>query len=273
MRATVAVGHDTLWADDSGSPPGTAADAQVVVLLHPGIADSRSWDLVRPLLAERVRVIRYDARGYGQSPPPTAEYRQVDDLVAVLDHFGVPSAHLAGCSMGGGTAIDLALMKPDRVRSLTLLAPGVSGYEWPADPEVDAQEEAAIVAGEDALVELYLSAWAASGTSPLISDMMRSAVRAWPAEREFCLPAGPAFDRLSRMCAPSTLMVGDRDLPMLIECNEQIAARIDRCELIRLPGVDHLPALREPQVVADTILRQCGTMATRRQGLPRTQSK
>lgn len=37
--------------------------------------------------------------------------------------------------MGGGTAIDLALAHPARVRSLTLLGPGVSGYEWPTDPE------------------------------------------------------------------------------------------------------------------------------------------
>ena len=225
------------------------------MLLHPGVADARSWDLVWPMLAERVRVIRYDARGYGNSPQPTAPYRQVDDLAAVLDHFGLPSAHLAGCSMGGGTSIDMALASPDRVSSLTLLSPGVSGYEWPADQEVDAQEEAAIAAGEDAVVELYLSAWAAAGASPLITDMMRSAVRAWPAEREFCRPADPAFDRLAELRLPAVLMVGDLDLPALIACNEQMAARIKHCELIRMPGVDHLPAIREPRLVADTILR------------------
>ena len=255
MPTTAEVGPGRLWAQDSGSPPGAAGKDQVVVLLHPGVADARSWDLVWPMLAERVRVIRYDARGYGKSPQPTATYRQIDDLASVLDHFGVSSAHLAGCSMGGGTAIDIALASPERVRSLTLLAPGVSGYEWPAEPEVDAQEEAAIAAGEDAVVEFYLNAWAAAGTTPLITDMMRSAARAWPAEREFCKPADPAFDRLSELRVPTVLMVGDRDVPALIACNEQIAARIARCELIRMPGVDHLPALREPRLVTDTILR------------------
>jgi 3-oxoadipate enol-lactonase len=227
----------------------------VVVLLHPGIADARSWDLVWPMLAERVRVIRYDARGFGNSPPPSASYRQIDDLTAVLDHFGVSSAHLAGCSMGGGTAIEMALSSPERVSSLTLLCPGVSGYQSPADPEMDAREEAAIAAGEDAVIDLYLSAWAAAGTTPLIIDMMRSASRAWPAQNEYCVPADPAFDRLSELRLPTVLMVGDKDLPAVIASNEQIAARIAGCELVRMPGVDHLPALREPRLVAETILR------------------
>lgn len=109
--------------------------------------------------------------------------------------------------------------------------------------------------GEDAVIELYLSAWAAAGTTPLITGMMRSAARAWPAEREFCRPADPAFDRLTELRLPTVLMVGDLDLPALIACNEQVVARIERCELIRMPGVDHLPAIREPRLVADTILR------------------
>jgi 3-oxoadipate enol-lactonase len=258
MPTTVEVGPDRLWAQDSGRPQGAAADERTVVLLHPGVADARSWDLVWPMLAGRVRVIRYDARGYGKSPQPTTSYRQIDDLAAVLDHFGVASAHLAGCSMGGGTAIDMALASPERVSSLTLLCPGVSGYTWPADPDMDAREEAAIAAGEDAVVELSLSAWAAAGASPLITDVMRSAVRAWPAEEEFCKPADPAFDRLSELRVSSVLMVGDLDLPALIACNEQVAARIEGCELIWMPGVDHLPALREPSLVAETILRQSG---------------
>jgi 3-oxoadipate enol-lactonase len=256
MPITAEVGSGRLWAQDSGRP--AAGDDDVVVLLHPGIADARSWDLVWPMLTERVRVIRYDARGYGNSPPPSGKYRQLDDLASVLDHFGVPAAHLAGCSMGGGTAIDMALTSPERVSTLTLLCPGVAGYQWPADPEMDAQEKAAEAAGEDAVIELCLTGWAAAGTTPLIADMMRSAVRAWPAEGEYCVPADPAFDRLSELSLPTVLMVGDRDLPAVIECNEQVAARIDGCELVRMPGVDHLPALREPRLVADTIVRQLG---------------
>jgi len=59
----VRVGVDELWADDTGGP------GPPVVLLHPGIADSTIWDGVLPALAAQYRVIRYDVRGYGRSPP------------------------------------------------------------------------------------------------------------------------------------------------------------------------------------------------------------
>lgn len=252
MPTTVTVGADRIWVEDSGGP-GPAA-----VLLHPGIADARSWDLVWPALTERLRVIRYDARGYGRSPAPTEEFRHLDDLIGVLDQLDVPSAHLAGCSMGGANAIDLALACPERVQSLTLLSPGVTGYKWPSEPEFDAEAAAATEAGEDAVVALSLREWAAAGAEPLVVDMMRSAVRAWRAEDVFVRDAEPAFDRLGDVRAPTVLMVGDLDRPALIECDEAVAARIIGCELIRLPGVDHLPAMREPGLVIQTILRQCG---------------
>jgi len=49
-------------------------------------------------------------------------------------------------------------------------------------------------------------------------------------------------------------MVGDKDMPALIDCNEQAAARIPGCKLIRMPGVDHYPTAREPGLVAAKIL-------------------
>ena len=63
-----------------------------MVLLHPGIGDSRVWDLIVPRLAARYRVIRYDARGHGMSPPATAPYTLLDDLIMVLDHLEVARA-------------------------------------------------------------------------------------------------------------------------------------------------------------------------------------
>jgi 3-oxoadipate enol-lactonase len=53
------------------------------------------------------------------------------------------------------------------------------------------------------------------------------------------------------------IMVGDKDLPALIELDEQMAARIPGCELVRMPGVDHYPTIREPDLVLQTIMRHC----------------
>ncbi len=63
MEEMIEVDGGTVWAEDTGGPGAP------VVLLHPGIGDSRVWDLVMPRLAGRYRLIRYDARGHGMSPP------------------------------------------------------------------------------------------------------------------------------------------------------------------------------------------------------------
>jgi 3-oxoadipate enol-lactonase len=54
------------------------------------------------------------------------------------------------------------------------------------------------------------------------------------------------------------LLVGDKDNPALIACVEQAAARIPGCELIRMPGVDHYPTVRAPELVLQVVLRHCG---------------
>jgi 3-oxoadipate enol-lactonase len=56
-----------LWYDETGEGPP-------LVLLHEGVVDSRIWEPVVPLLAERHRVIRYDQRGFGRSPRPDGPY-------------------------------------------------------------------------------------------------------------------------------------------------------------------------------------------------------
>lgn len=255
METTVAVGHDTVWAEDSGG------SGPVALLLHPGIADARSWDLLWPKLTGKLRVIRYDSRGYGRSPQPTEAYSPLDDLTAVLDHFEIQAAHMVGCSMGGAYCIDLALASPQRVRSLTLLAPGLTGYEWPSQPDHEAAAAQAHEAGEGALLALSMRTWAAAGSDPFVEEIMRSAVRAWPATDNFVREPDSAVGRLADVAAPSVIMVGDRDFPALIKLDEMIAAEIPGCELIPLPGADHLPALREPDQVAAVVLRQAGLAA------------
>jgi 3-oxoadipate enol-lactonase len=251
MQTMVPVGADKVWAEDSGG------SGPVLVLLHEGVGDSRMWDPLWPSLAERFRAIRYDVRGYGRSPAPTEQYVLRDDLQAVLGHLGITEAHFAGCSMGGATAVDLALAEPDAVRSLVLLSTGISGYPWPEEPEADARYTALTEAGdEDGLVELCLEMWGAAGPDPTVAELARSAVRAWAYDR-FEQEAEPAFDRLGELRAPAVLLVGDKDNPALIACVEQAAARIPGSELIRMPGVDHYPTIREPRLVLETILRHC----------------
>ena len=57
----------------------------------------------------------------------------------------------------------------------------------------------------------------------------------------------------AKMPVPTSLLVGDADYPPLIQANREAAARIRGCELTVVPGMDHLPPLREPGLVLRTI--------------------
>lgn len=245
----IAVDGDRVWADDSGG------DRPPLVLLHPGVGDSRIWDPILPALIERHRVIRYDARGYGRSPAPTAEYTLLDDLVSVLDHVGLDRVAIVGCSQGGDSALALAVTAPERVSALVLLCPGVSGYEWPAEPEVDAEFDTAAADGVEAVAALGMRLWAAAGPTPEVVEQLRSAARAWLSTDEFERPNPPVFDRLGEVAVPTSMMVGDLDRPALIDCNLRAAERIPGCELVQISGLDHLPPLRVPDRVVALIAK------------------
>src|SRR3954470_16424603 len=97
-----------------------------LVLLH-GLGSSRqAWDPILPALAARFHVIAVDLPGFGDSAPlpgagevpPAALAQSVADL---LDDLGVSTPHLAGNSLGGWVALELAARRP--VASLTLLSP------------------------------------------------------------------------------------------------------------------------------------------------------
>jgi len=245
----IAVDGGDVWADDSGG------DGPPLVLLHPGVGDSRIWEPVLPALTASYRVIRYDAPGFGRSPAPRAKFSLLADLITVLDRYRLDRVAIVGCSQGGGSALGLALRQPARVSALVLLCPGVPGFPWPEEPdELDAEYERALEAGDvDALAGLLQRIWAAAGPTPAVMEQLRSAARAAISSGDMEQQDPPVFDRLGEISVPTSLLVGDADYPPLLEANRQAAARIPGCELTVVPGMDHLPPLREPDLVLRTI--------------------
>ncbi|WP_250034565.1 alpha/beta fold hydrolase [Paractinoplanes maris] len=137
-----------LWTERTGDP-----DRPAVLLIMGSAAQGYTCPdaLVTRLVERGVQVIRYDHRDTGRSS--IVDYDQhpygiadlAADVVAVLDAYGLPSAHVVGGSMGGVIAQWLAVHEPSRVRSLTLLSSTPMGYDpvpvWqraqagePADP-------------------------------------------------------------------------------------------------------------------------------------------
>jgi 3-oxoadipate enol-lactonase len=259
----VSVDGGEVWADDSGG------DGPPLVLLHPGVGDSRFWEPVLSPLIAAYRVIRYDARGFGRSPAPTVKFTLFGDLVTVLDHYGLDRVAIVGCSQGGGSALALAIEQPARVSALVLLCPGIPGYPWPEeDPagepdELEAEYEHALAAGDvDGLAGVMQRVWAAAGPDPAVMEQLRSAARATITSGDLEQEDPLVFERLGSISVPASLLVGDADYPPLIESNRQAAARIPGCELTVVPGVDHLPTLREPDLVLRTITSTLARVAS-----------
>jgi 3-oxoadipate enol-lactonase len=248
-----------VWSDDSGG------DGPPLVLLHPGVGDSRFWDLVRPGLTADYRVIRYDARGFGRSPAPTESFTLFADLLTVLDHYGLDRLALVGCSQGGGSGLNLAIEQPQRLSALVLLCPGIPGHPWAeqSDPDLDegkleAEYDRAAAAGDiDALATVTAAIWAAGdgGLTDAVREQLRSAAQADIAIAGRQEDDPPAWDRLDAVSVPTALVVGDADYQPLLAANLQAAERIPGCELTVVPGMDHLPALRQPALVTEVIRR------------------
>ena len=97
-----------------------------VLLISPVLADGFLPLLSEPALADRYQLIRYHKRGWVGSthtPPPVSVADHAADAAALLDHLGVPRAHVAGHSTGAVVAAQLALDHPETVHTLILLEP------------------------------------------------------------------------------------------------------------------------------------------------------
>jgi 3-oxoadipate enol-lactonase / 4-carboxymuconolactone decarboxylase len=102
------------WREDGAGPP--------LLLLNSVGCDMTLWDTVMPHLSD-FRVIRMDMRGHGQSDSPPGDYalgQIAADAAAVLDAAKIETVAVCGLSLGGMTAMTLALNAPDRVSSLIL---------------------------------------------------------------------------------------------------------------------------------------------------------
>ncbi|MDP9902362.1 alpha/beta fold hydrolase [Variovorax ginsengisoli] len=260
MKTTKLVEVDgAMLAADVESNKG--AGGVPILFLHANVADRRMWDGQWQYLVTRHPVVSYDRRGFGESRTlrPTS-YSNVSDLWAVMDRLELEQAVLVGCSMGGRIAIDAALARPDRVASLVLVSPGVSGAPAPEHGEpvkalMDAIGVAAARGDLDTKNELQAQLWLDGPLSPpcrvqgearrLFLAMNGTALRA---ESPGVASEEPsAWDRLEAVKPPTLVMWGDLDLPHLQQRSELLAQRIPKAQSVVLPGTAHLPALESPQ--------------------------
>jgi pimeloyl-ACP methyl ester carboxylesterase len=111
-------------------------DAPAVVLIHGFASSLFTWRrLSAALLEAGYRVIAVDLLGYGASARPAepiyTTQTQAEVVLGVMDALGVQQAHVVGHSFGGRVAMQIAILAPERVRSLAALAPEAFATDRP----------------------------------------------------------------------------------------------------------------------------------------------
>jgi 3-oxoadipate enol-lactonase len=242
-----------------------AGSGPPVLLLHAGIGDRRMWDAQVPSFAEHFTVIRFDARGFGETRKPDAPFAPYADAIALLDHLRFPRAHFVGVSMGSQTAIEAAIVAPERVSALVAVAARTGTPVSPALragwDRVNELYEAGDIPGA---VEYELRMWVdgpdrgVDAVDPEMRERVREMnaalfVRDDEAGEEIPLDP-PAAERLAEISAPTLIVYGDKDVIDVRQAAGPLAAAIPDARLAVIPDAAHLPQMERPELFNEIVL-------------------
>lgn len=230
------------------------------VLIHGGFADHRIWlPVASHLTAAGHRVLLPDLPGYGKSEPvpdwsiPLA----ADSVLEAMRHRNVNDAVIAGFSVGGMVALQLALEQSDMVWGLGLISTGPK----PADPgafhaRADNVEESGLGSDIARHLSLAFSAdWVARNRSTY-SRYAADAARCDPKTVASMFRGIADFDvtdRVGSLGAPVMVVVGEHDNAFRPVATD-MARGIPRCTLVTLEGAGHTLPLEAPGPLGAALL-------------------
>lgn len=237
-------------------------DGPVVVLGHSLLADVEMWRGVAPRLAERYTVINIEVRGHRRStaPGPFSLEDLAGDWLAILDHHEIKKAFFVGLSMGGMTALRLALRAPEMVGGLVLIDSNGDVEERLKRLQYGAMAAIYERFGMNPLIErrtaqIMLGKAARARLTPVLRETIARHDRTQVARAiRAVFRRGPILHRLAAIDAPTFVLCGDDDTATPPIKSERLAAAIRGARLELLPGAGHLSALEQPDAVADRVL-------------------
>jgi pimeloyl-ACP methyl ester carboxylesterase len=249
-----------LYTESSGKP------SDPTILLIMGAMASAVWwpeEFCRQLAERGRRVIRYDHRDTGRSvsyEPGQINYSVedlADDVVGVLDAYGIERAHLVGMSLGGFLAQLVALKYPDRVLTLTLIATERLGPGDPNIPSVDqkimdyhARAGSLDWSDKDAVVEWQVRGWRLlSGSERPFDEATIRALSHQDVNRtknlltsmnHALLSGGEEwFNRFDEIRVPALVIHGTDDPVLRYAHGEALAKVLPQATLLTLEGAGH----------------------------------
>jgi 3-oxoadipate enol-lactonase/4-carboxymuconolactone decarboxylase len=238
-----------------------AADRPALVLLNSIGTDMGVWDRALPHLLRSFRVLRIDTRGHGASDAPDEDYSLSElaaDVLAVMDAAEIQRAAVAGVSLGGMMAMELALAAPERVAALVLICTSAE-----MDKAAWAERVARVRSvGTSAIADLAITRFLSPGFAKSNPEVEAGLRRNLLTMQDFGYAGAAAairdmdlIGRISGIGAPSLVVAGNRDASTPCAGHgDRIATLIDGAQLLQLDCA-HLAPVEAPADLAGAMQR------------------
>jgi pimeloyl-ACP methyl ester carboxylesterase len=229
--------------------------------------DHSGWDPVVARLRRRFRLLLVDNRGSGASDASSRSFSVSDlarDVIAVMDAAEVPRAHVAGASLGGMVAQELAIAHAERVDGLVLACttPGwPNGYPAPRTT-MRLMAASRNLSYEEALrrhVENALSARTLE-EHPELAERIIEHQRPRPFDESgwySLAAAGGRYyggTRQYQIRAPTLVLQGTADTVVDPRNARLLADRIPGARLVMLPDLGHLFFWEDPKAFTEPVI-------------------
>ncbi|MBJ7437478.1 MAG: 3-oxoadipate enol-lactonase [Sphingopyxis sp.] len=237
-----------------------AEDRPPLVLLNSIGTDMALWDAVVPLLLPAFRLLRIDTRGHGASDAPAGDYdlaTLASDVAAIMEDADIAQAAIAGVSLGGMIAMQLALDHPARVGALALIctSAAMDRDSWTA--RIETVRRAGTGAIADAALGRFLSP-SFQRYHPEIADGLKRGIvaqsdagyaGAGAAIRDMAL-----LDRLGTVAVPTLVISGNADVSTPFAGHGEVLARRILGARHRSLDCAHLPPIEAPAALAAVLI-------------------
>lgn len=235
------------------------APMRTAVLLHGIGGNAASFDGLGDRLADRgVLAVAWDAPGYGRSRDPRGDVDLVDRLAGAITARRWGPVDVVGTSWGGVIATVLAHRRPELVRSL-VLADSTRGSATSRDKATAMRDRVAEL--EACGAEEFAARRAGRLVSPHADDrsavqvrrqMARVRVPGYRVAAEF-MASTDTGSILSRITAPTLVVVGEDDVVTGVPESRLLAERIPGARLSVIPRAGHAAVSERPDAMADAI--------------------
>lgn len=227
-----------------------------IVLLNSIGTEMAMWDRAIPYLLDHFLVVRIDTRGHGASDAPVGDYSMpmlAGDVLAVMDAAGIDKAAIAGVSLGGMIAMELALAAPERVNGLALICTTATVHQQMWADRIAKVRAAGMASIVDGVMPRFLDGAFTENFPEYAETIRRAFLSTSPIGYSGCGAAirdMALLDRLGEITAPSLVVIGTLDQATPLAGNgELILTGIAGSEMAEVPGA-HISPIGAPAEVA-----------------------